>query len=70
MKVAVVGLGVDSDVVERFLYDKRGSITQASFSVFKCWRSTQPNMAYTKMRDALLKVKKNKYILDALTPSV
>ena len=66
--VAVAGLDADSDMVERCLYDKKGSIAQASFSVFKNWRNSQTNkqVAYTKMWEGLYKVDRQKFVWEVL----
>ena len=68
LTLALEGLNEEDFNVEGHLYDNRDAIRIASFKVLQKWRNSQPNprVAYTKMCEALLKVKLDHYIVSAL----
>ena len=53
--LAIAGLGIKDEVIERNLANNRGSIALGSYGVLKEWRASQSSyqVAYTKMSEAL-----------------
>ena len=65
LTLAIMGLHVEEDIIDRHLRDQSNSICIASFNVLKEWRISQPDrcIAYTNMCEALRKVGMNSYVV-------
>ena len=64
----MLGLRMDSTVVDTALHNNRDAITEAAYIVIKRWRDSQPNKttAYMKICEALRNVKMDMLIIETL----